>query len=401
MADNNSSEGRSASGENSGRLGRRTFLYTSGAASVAALAGCTGNTETTPTDESTPTESSGGGGGTSTTSKTSKPFEGEKLKAAVWSGEGVDDWRNELVPPFEEKTGAEVEIVPVWAEITSKIKSAPKDDPPFDVTVGDGYVHLYGVQGDLFQKVRYENIPNFEDVYQYLKDFRPHEYGVPTSGMPMTILYREDQPFKPTSWAQFGSQAGQQAKLGMEGSWYAYPAHISALTMDQLPKAGEMYDEQYHQDVFDTLQSWDVNKWYGGGAEFWEALRNGVVDAAQYYMNTHKTAQKEENIGFAYPEDGSVWYWDHHHVVRGTDHRRLAEEWINHILDPEIQSKYADLIYIAPANKKATLERKILKDNYPQSNSEWEEKAVFFDVPYLSSHYQTFTDMFKRVKQQS
>ena len=207
----NNNSGADSSGESDGtRINRRRFLYSSGVASMATLAGCTGGdggnttTESTTTESSMTTESEE----TSTTAKNSRPYEGQTLKAAVWSGAGVEDWRNEIVPPFEEKTGATVKIVPVWSEITSKIKSAPKDDPPFDTTVGDGYVHLYGVQGDLFQKIRYDNVPNFQNVYQYLKDFRPYEYGVPTSGMPMTILYREDQPFKPTSWSQFGSDAG-------------------------------------------------------------------------------------------------------------------------------------------------------------------------------------------------
>lgn len=369
---------------------RRRFLATS-MASVAALSGCTG--------------SGGGGGptdnqGTTAGSKQEKPYEGETLTAAVWSGSDywMDGFRKHIIPPFEEKTGATVELVTVWSEILAKIKAAPEDDPPFDVTVGDGYVHKNGVAADLFQKIRYDNIPNFADVYPYLKEFRSHEHGVPVSGMPMSILYRTDSDFKPETWSDFGSQAGVAANIGMEGSWYAYPAHIVAITMDDEPKAGEMYDDKYHKAVFDELNEWNIDSWFSGGAEFWELLRNGVVDAAQYYMNTHRDAKNDDSIGFQYPTEGSVWYWDHYHVVRGTQHRRLAEEWINHLLEPKIQSISAQKQYNAAANEKAEYTRDILKENYPQSNEEWKEKAVFFDAKYLSSHWSTFSKYFKQVK---
>lgn len=339
--------------------------------------------------------------GTATgTPEPSKPFEGDTLTAAVWSGGEywMDGFNEHIVPSFEEQTGATVELETVWAEVNSKIQAAPEDDPPWDVTVGDAYVGYYGVQSDLFLEIRYDNIPNFDDVYQYLKDFREHQYGVPVSGMPMSILYRSDSDFKPSSWADFDTQEGKDAKTGHEGSWYAYPAHISAYAMDDLPKAEEMYDEQYHEAIFEKLHNWNVDLWYEGGAEFREALRNGVIEASAYYMNTHRDAQENDMMEFDYPDEGSVWYWDHYRVIRGTDNRRLAEEWINHLLDPEIQTISAELQYNAAANRKAEYTRDVLAENYPQSESEWEEKAVFFEVPYLPNHWETFNGYFQQVK---
>lgn len=378
------------------RVNRRRFLATS-AVSVAGLAGCLGGGggDSSPTDTPEPK------GGTATgTPKDEKPFEGETLKAAVWSGGEywMGGFNDEIVPRFEEKTGATVELSTVWAEIVPKIKAAPEDNPPWDVTVGDAYVGYYGEQADLWKKVRYENISNFGDVYQYLKDFRSHEYGVPVSGMPMAILYRSDSDFKPSSWAEFATQEGREAKTAQEGSWYAYPGHIAAYAMDDLPQSDEMYDEQYHEAVFDTLNDFNVELWYEGGAEFREALRNGVIEASTYYMNTHRDAQDSDVMGFDYPDEGSIWYWDHYRVVRGTDKRLLAEKWIDHLLDPEIQTLSAELQYNAAANKKADLSLPILKENYPQSNSEWDDKAVFFQIPYLPNHWKKFNGFFKEVK---
>lgn len=380
------------------RINRRRFLATS-AVSVAGLAGCVGG-EDSETTETTQAENDASADTTTGTTKDELPYKGETLTAAVWSGSDfwMDAWKNDIIPPFEEKTGATVKLETVWGDILSKIKAAPEDDPPFDVTVTDGYDHLYGTQSDLWQKIRYENIPNFEDVFQYLKDFRPHDVGVPVSGMPMAILYRSDSDFQPETWSDFGSDAGMNAKIGMEGSWYGYPASIVALTMNDEPKAGELYDEQYHKAIFDELNRWNIDSWFSGGSEFWEMLRNGVIDASQYYMNTHRDAKDDSSIEFTYPDEGSIFYWDHYHVVRGTDKRKLSEEWINHLLDPEIQSISAELQYNVPANKKAELRLDVLKENYPSSNEEFKNKAVFFDVPYLNEHYSTFNEYFKQVK---
>lgn len=388
-----SGESKPATGVN-----RRRFL-TASALTVTGLSGCLGGGDdgSEPTEAPDTTEAPGTATGSP---EPSKPYDGDTLTAAVWSGGEywMDGFNEHIVPSFEEKTGATVELETVWAEINSKIQAAPEDDPPWDVTVGDAYVGHYGVQSDLFLEIRYDNIPNFDDVYQYLKDFREHEYGVPVSGMPMSILYRSDSDFKPSSWADFDTQEGKDAKTGHEGSWYAYPAHISAYAMDDLPKAQEMYDEQYHEAIFEKLHNWNVDLWYEGGAEFREALRNGVIEASAYYMNTHRDAQENDMMEFAYPEEGSVWYWDHYRVIRGTDNRRLAEEWINHLLDPEIQTISAELQYNAAANMNAEYTLDVLAENYPQSESEWEEKAVFFQVPYLPNHWETFNGYFQQVK---
>lgn len=403
MTDNDSRENGTSESTSITPVNRRRFLAASSTA-VAGLAGCLGGGGGGGGDGEDGGD--GGDGGTPTDSMGTtvggdgKPYEGETLTAAVWSGSDLwlGAYTDHIIPEFEEKTGAEVKMETVWSGIVSKIKSSPEDNPPYDTTVSDIYVGYNGQQAGLWEDIRYDNIPNYEDVYQFLKDFRDDSQGVPVSGMPMGILYRADSDFKPETWSDFGTPEGQEAATAQEGSWYAYPSHIAAIAMDDLPLADEHYEEEYHKAVFDTLNSWNTDSWYAGGAEFWNLIRNGVIDASGYYMNTHRDAQDDDEIEFAYPTEGSIWYWDHFRVVRGTDKRRLAEEWINHLLDPEIQKYRAEQQYNAAANKTIRYDRDILADNYPTSDEEWENEAAFFQVPYLPNHWEKFNGWFKQIK---
>ncbi|MFC4540580.1 PotD/PotF family extracellular solute-binding protein [Halosolutus amylolyticus] len=298
------------------RIGRRGFLAASGAGSVAAFAGCL----------------TGGGDGSGGD---------ETLRVAAWSGSYTDRFDEAVAKPFEEETGMTVEVLPRWSEIISQIRAAPADDPPYDVTVTDGFFYHEGRSDDLFEPVRYDNVPNIDEVFPYLREFRTDEYGVPVDGDPTSLAYLTEAVSEFSGWSDLTEISG----LTMEGGFYVYPLQVGALMADEYEGDGELYDESTHDIVFENLRELDVARWYDSGADAWEFMRQGIADAAQYYgYQTAYDAREEQDLDLEVTiPDETGGFFNHYCVVRGTSNRDMAEEFLNHMLDAEVQTNWSEI----------------------------------------------------------
>ena len=298
------------------RIGRRGFLAASGAGTAAAFAGCLTGDE-------------GGEGGDDT------------LRVAVWSGPYTDRFREIAADPFEEETGMTVEVLPRWSEIISQIRAAPADDPPYDVTITDGYFYHQGRADELLLPVRYDNVPNIDEVFPYLREFRTNEYGVPVDGDAISLAYLTDA-ISDSDFEEWSDLTGIP-NLTMEGGFYVYPLQVGAIMADEYEGDGELYDEETHDVVFDKLRELDVTRWYDSGADAWEFMRQGIADAAQYYgFNTAYDAAEEQDLDLeVHTPEITGGFFNHYCVVRGTDHRDAAEEFLNHLLAPETQTRWS------------------------------------------------------------
>ncbi|NHN49345.1 extracellular solute-binding protein [Halostella sp. JP-L12] len=363
------------------KFGRRAFLGTAGTSIALGLAGCTG----------------GGGGSNSGDG----PFAGQTLRVTTWSGEYTERFRNTIKPWYEEESGGTLEVIPGWSELISQIRSAPENNPPYDVTITDGYFYYQGRSDDLFEPVRYDNVPNYEGVHQFLKEFRGdnNEYGVPVDGEPIAMPYNSDIDFDPTSWSDL--QSDEAEKITLEGGFYAYPMQIGAIIADDLEGTDEMYDEQYHDAPWEALSSLDVASWYSSGAEVWEHLSQGIANIGQYYYATSKIKARDDstNLDLVVPEV-TGGYFDNFCVVRGTDKRDMAEHYLNFLLDPEIQSRWSEESWEVKSHSECEYPDFVAED-LPTTNEEMEEQLNFPNWEYLTSHSDKFNQDFNETKQSS
>lgn len=377
----------SAESTSSKRLSRRVFLAGS-AATGALLAGCTGDG-----GDGGGGDGGGDGGSTAGSPDSSKPFSGQTLKVSVWSGPYVDRFRKHVADPFEKETGATVELVPGWSEIISKIKAAPKDDPPYDVSVTDGYFYSQGRAEELFLSVRYDNVPHFEEVWPHFKEFRPKEFGVPVDGQPSSITYHNDVSNPPSKWSDL--EPGD--KLAMDGGFYIYPGQVGALLSDEKPGTEEFYSESTHDAPFQALQDLNVDIWYSSGSDIWQYLRQGSAQIAQYYgIGTALSVKEEKNldISVTVPEK-TGGYMDHYTVVRGTDNRELGEKLLDFMLKPDIQTEWNKDNKAVMSNKNTEYTDRV-DEEIPNTPEDFEN----FNLPdwdYLSQ-YPEFYEKFKKLK---
>lgn len=382
----------SVESNNSGRVNRRQFIHAGTAATIAGLAGCSGGSGGSGTESSSGSSGSGTDSGGETVGSTGD--ESVTLRVSVWSGTYADYFRQTVKKRYEEETGNTLKVIPGWNEILSKIKAAPADNPPYDVSITDGYFYHQGMADNLFTEVNYDNVPNIDNVYPYLKEFWTTKYGVPTDGSPMALIYNSDNiDWEPSNWQDLE----EAEKVGMEGGFYVYPLHVGAIAADQKSGAQEIYNESSHSAVFDQLEAFDVKAWYGSGAEVWELFRQGTVNIAQWYYGTAlQEAQEQDNVNAVLPPTTTA-YFDHYCPVRGTDKKAEAEELLNFMLRPEVQTEWTNSANLLMSTKGVEYSD-LTSEDYPQSNEEYKNTFAFPDWGYLSDYSSKFSDNFQKLK---
>ncbi|WP_227378810.1 ABC transporter substrate-binding protein [Haladaptatus halobius] len=359
---------------------RRTFLLSMAGASASLLAGCSG-------------ESSGDGGGSSGGS--SGTTTDQSLKVAVWSGQYHTYFKNTIKRMYEEETGTTVKLVPGWSAIISKIKSAPEDDPPYDIAVTEGQMYNQAQAEDLFLKIRKENIPNLKKVYPYIKNLRSTKYGAPFDGAPVAVMYNNQKiNYDINDWQTL---IDNDTRLTMDGGFYAYTIHIAAIVADQMPGVEEIYNKQHHKVPFKRVKDFNTTSFYSTGAERWQQMQLRIANAAQTYFGV-SMGRKADNdwISVTLPET-TTGYYDHYGVVRGTDKREMAEHFLNFMLRTDVQNKWGKTSHQLLANKNAEHSQAAQEAGFPSTNQEYKD-FHFPDYEYLSDYSDTFSRKFEKLK---
>ncbi|MBB6646717.1 extracellular solute-binding protein [Halobellus ruber] len=365
---------------------RRAFLAAAGAGTATALAGCSA------------LAGGGGGGGTAGESGSGPDFSGETLRVMVWSGNYADRFEETIKPMYEERTGGTLQVNRGWNEILAQIRSAPEDQPPFDVTITEGYFYLLGRADDLFLPVRSENVPNLDNVIDYYTDFRTTEFGVPIDGAPTTMIYRNDGDFEPNSWADLASDTVQNsAGIGIDKGFWWFPQHDAAVAMDEMELAGEIYNEEMTMEVFDYIENeWPITGWATSGEDIWQFFENGVIDYAQwYYEQTAFDIDDYDGLSHFAPSKNSGFV-NHWCPVRGTDKRRMAEDFLNFLLDADTQTTWSENSPTLFTNENMEYATDKLDEDLP-NNSEEAKLIAWPKFDYINSNFSKFADRISKM----
>lgn len=322
---------------------------------------------------------------------------GETLIVGTWSGPYGEYFEEAVVTPFEEETGATVELKYAW-DFTPEIIAAPADEPPLDVAIAEAAQYLHGMIEELWLPLRYNNIPNAEDVWPNLEEYLSTEYGVPYDAAPHCIVYRKDLiDFTPTNWSDLWRPEFSAKEICLE-VWFPYWVYIGAYLSAAEPADQEIYSEEGRDAILETLAT--INErvlfWYEGGAEFYAALDAGDILIGNYWFGTATARRLEEpeKYGVYVPEEGAGAYLDYWCVVRGTDKRDLAEHFINYAINAEAETRFTSMQFNFMANMKTGIPA-ATADYYPNTVEKW-GKISLLDVEYLEPLRTELADRFKK-----
>ena len=266
-------------------------------------------------------------------------------------GEYIDE---NLITQFEEETGIRVNYQTAESNeaLYSLIKMGGAD---FDVIVPSDYMIARLIEEDMLAELDYDNIPNFDlidDTYKHLSYDPENKYTVPYTWGALGIIYNTAMVSEPiTSWsAMFDPQYAGQV-LMINNSRDAIGAALLSLGYSL-----NTTDESQLEEAFSLIKQAKDNGVYQAFVmdEVFGKMEGGNAAIAMYYAGDYLTMlENNEDLAFVIPEEGSNWFVDAMCVLKSSQHKDEAEEWINFIASTDANLANMDYIWYASPNTEA------------------------------------------------
>ncbi len=269
-------------------------------------------------------------------------------------GEYIDE---SLITEFEEQTGIRVNYQTAESNeaLYSLIKMGGAD---FDVIVPSDYMIARLIQEDMLAELDYDAIPNFElmdSQFTHLSFDPENKYTVPYTWGSVGIIYNTTMVDEPiTSWGAMFDEKYAGQVLMINNSRDALMAALCYLGYDinttdegQLTEAFELVKNAKDKGVY---QAFVMDEVFG-------KMEGGNAAIAMYYAGDYLTMlENNEDLAFVIPEEGSNWFVDAMCVLKSSQHKDEAMEWINFIASTDSNLANMDYIWYASPNAEALAE---------------------------------------------
>ncbi len=275
-----------------------------------------------------------------------------KLVVSTW-GFADDFFRPEVYEPFEKKHN--VEIVVDSGNNADRLNKVRQANSDVDVIYLSDYYAQQGIDEGLFEKVDHSKIPNIDNIYDKAKAPNGAEYGPAYTIAQFGIAYNPDELSKPiTSWKDLWSK-------DMEGK-ITIPSITSTTGPMFLNAASKVSgSEEFNEDkAFDQMKKIMPNavKEYGQTSEFVNMFSQGEIAAGPIMeMYFGDLQEAVPNAKFISPEEGGYAVMNTVNIVKASDQKELAGEFMNYILSKEVQEKSAKAKVDSPVNTEVKLSK--------------------------------------------
>ena len=275
----------------------------------------------------------------------------ERVVNVCYWGEYIDE---SLIDEFEQKTGITVNYQTAESNeaLYSLIEMGGAD---FDVIVPSDYMVARLIDEGLLAELDYDNIPNYAligDQYKGLSYDPENKYTVPYTWGTLGIIYNTTMVDEEiTSWdAMFDTKYAGQV-LMINNSRDA----MAAALLD-LGYSINTTDEGELQEAFELLAGAKKNGVYQAFVmdQVFQKMEGGNAAIAMYYAGDYLTMlENNEDLRFVIPDEGSNWFVDAMCVLKTSQHKAEAEEWINFIASTTSNLANMDYIWYASPNTEA------------------------------------------------
>lgn len=300
--------------------------------------------------ESGGTENQSGGDGTETS------YEGETLVVQVWGGTYEETMRNDVIPKFEEETGATVEVVSGAAPLSQLATEG--DNASIDVLSLDCNEVVQGTKMDVLETLDFDNLENSGDLYD---EAFMYDNAVVTNWGVYGIVYRKDLvETEPASWEDLWDSAYEGGKIGViDYSMGGGPEFADAIARTQ---GSEITDKDNWDNLFTKLASLKPNIGIYGSqhADIESMLTSGeIVMSVETNGRAINLLQEGYDIGFCMPEEGAPAMTSLAGIAKGSTQKELAYLFVNELLSTDVQQAYAEKNHYAPSNSKTVVDEEL------------------------------------------
>ncbi len=241
-----------------------------------------------------------------------------------------------------------------------------------DLVIPSDYMVARLISEDMLQKLDFENIPNYSYIDSQFKNtdgqangpyFDPLcEYSVPYTYGTVGLIYNTTMVDEEdiSTWRVLWNEKYTGMILNFNNSRDAFGIAQYILSAE----TGHTEKDDNYVNTSDKAR-WDealallqAQRPYMQAYvmdEVFNKMESGAAALAPYYAGDFYTMQEvNEDLAFAYPEEGTNIFVDAMCVPKASKNRDIAEEFINFILEPEIALEVAEYICYACPNTSVT-----------------------------------------------
>ncbi len=278
-----------------------------------------------------------------------------ELVVAGYGGSFEQIFKQRLGPAFEKRFNARINFVSGNSTETLARVQAQRDNPQIDVTFVDDGPAFQGAALGLWEPLDPKIVTNLRELYDlaWHKDHLGVDMGVVATGlMYNTEIFRQKGWAPPTSWMDLArpEHAGHIVIPPIQNTYGLHTLVMMARirggsernidpgfeALKRFRKNVLVFEAQpgKHSELFQSGQAW-IGVWGSG--------------------RVYALADTGFPVEFVYPREGAVALAVTLNVVRGSKNRRLANEFINYMLDHEAQQVWAEHFKFGPYNKNVRL----------------------------------------------
>jgi putative spermidine/putrescine transport system substrate-binding protein len=288
-----------------------------------------------------------------------------QVNLLIWPGyaeDGTNDPAYDWVTPFEEATNCKVNTKTFGTsdEAVSLMKTGD-----YDLVSASGDATLRLIAGGEVAPVNLDLIPNYADVYDYLKDRQWNtvdgvSYGVPHGYGANLLAYNADVVSPaPTSWdVVFDAKSPYAGKI----SAYDSPIYIADAAVYLMAHNPELkitnpyaLDETQLAAAVDLLkgQRANVGENWSDYLKAIDALNSGTTVATTTWQVIMNYLDATTPVKAVLPSEGATGWSDTWMISSQSKNPNCAYAWMNYIISPEANGMATGYFGEAPANPKA------------------------------------------------
>lgn len=343
------------------------------AAMSLTLVSCGNNTKPSASSASSTGSASGSG-------DEGLPYAGETLVVQVWGGTYEETLRNYVIPSFEAKTGAKVEVVSGAAPLSQLATEG--NAASIDVLHVDTFEVIQGTDMDVLEPLDTSKLENAPDLYDEAFMF---DTAIVTNWGVYGLVYRADLVADaPTSWMDLWDSAYAGGKAGMID--YSMGGGMEFLEAISRIQGTHIEDTANWDNLFNELQSLkgNIGIYASQHADLESALTSGdIVISVETNGRAIGLMKNGVDVKFCQPKEGSIAMTSLAAIAKGSTKKDLAYLFVNELLSPEGQKAYAENNYYAPSNSKTVIDEEL--QEYMPYGQEQVSNLAYMDSAALES----------------
>jgi putative spermidine/putrescine transport system substrate-binding protein len=276
---------------------------------------------------------------------TSPSFEGQSLIVTSYGGTWEEFMRGEILPTWEEATGAKVELaVGLSTDWMTKLRAAGADDPPYDVVIANETYISTGRLGGFFDPLPADKIPNLESIAEPLR--LADDIGVFALVAPIGLAYMTEE-----------------ATVDEEPSWLSLNDFLPGLGIYNIKNSAAAQ----HIMMTAEAETGDYKDWEPGFDWIKDNLRDAKQSDFSGDMETLLTAGeiqvglldspavarlRSQDIPIAWSglQEGLLMFEQNTNITTGSKVKDLAYSFVNYWLGVDVQRKFTEAYYWTPGN---------------------------------------------------